>query len=132
MEAQRRILLVNPDEDLLSLLDFALRRSGYAVVAARDPQQALRLRITDPDVAILDAYGHEEDERALKAALHRDHHVPIIKLTGDAELPLGRCSFDSEVDAFIRKPFSYGALIACIEANLRLVEGRDASSLRVG
>jgi CheY-like chemotaxis protein len=50
-----KILIVDDDRDLLSLVGFALRQAGYVVVEAADVNAALRVYFDEsPELAILD------------------------------------------------------------------------------
>ena len=50
-----KLLVVDDDRDLVELLDYALRREGYAVATARDGEAALEAFGRDrPDLVILD------------------------------------------------------------------------------
>jgi len=49
------LLIADDDEDILTLVQLRLSRSGYEVVVARDGEEALRLaQEKHPDLAVLD------------------------------------------------------------------------------
>ena len=86
------ILVVDDAVDTLRMLCDALSAEGYAVVTARDAEEALRrLDIVIPDGMLLDAVmppgmGGFELCRQLKATAHWSH-IPVVFMTGLCEAP---------------------------------------------
>jgi len=53
--ANKKILLVDDEKDLVETVSFRLKASGYDVVTAYDGQEALtKTRLEKPDLIILD------------------------------------------------------------------------------
>jgi DNA-binding response OmpR family regulator len=115
-----KVLVVDDDLDLLSLIAFALRQGGYLVIEATDGELALRRFAEEaPDLVVLDVnlprIGGFEVCRRLRA----ESRVPILMLTvrGDeADLVRG---LDLGADDYLSKPFSPRTLLARIRALLR-------------
>lgn len=83
------ILVVDDAVDTLRMLCDALSAEGYAVLAARDAEEALqRLEIVIPDGILLDAVMPGMDGFALcsqlKATAHWSH-IPVVFMTGLSE-----------------------------------------------
>jgi DNA-binding response OmpR family regulator/DNA-binding CsgD family transcriptional regulator len=83
------ILVVDDAIDTLRMLCDALTAEGYAVLAARDAQEALeRLEIVIPDGILLDAVMPGMDGfalcRRLKSTPHWSH-IPVVFMTGLAQ-----------------------------------------------
>lgn len=115
------VLLVEDDEDIRDLVELMLRRSGYEVVAAKSPQDALnRARSTDQriDVLVSDIVmpgmsGIELTRRirrrlpALPVLLMSGHAAGAVGLPDDIPLP-------ADVTV-LRKPFTITALLRALD-----------------
>jgi DNA-binding response OmpR family regulator len=78
-----KILVVDDDLDLLSLISFALKQAGYLVVEAKDGKMALAAFERDqPDLAILDVnMPHLSGLEVLKKIRADGRMTPVILLT---------------------------------------------------
>ena len=132
-----KVLLVDDDVDLLDLTTYALRREGYAVVAATDGQQALaRYEAERPDLVVLDGNlprlnGFEVCRRIRQAGA-----TPIVMLTArDQEEDIVR-GLQLGADDYVTKPFSAKQLVARMKAVLRRSQAdpyrQAASVVRAG
>jgi response regulator NasT len=84
----RRVLLVEDDRLVLTMLEKGLRDSGYEVLAAESADEARQLLdAAKPDIAILDVRLPGESGIDLAKFLREDADVPFIFLTayGDHE-----------------------------------------------
>jgi DNA-binding response OmpR family regulator len=131
-----KVLLAEGDLDLLDLLSYALRREGYAVVAATDGQQALsRWESDQPDLLVLAADLKKVTGLEICRNIRRASAVPVIlyaEVEGKQRVVAG---LDSGADDFVRQPFDVAELLARMRAVLRRRHGElrpDASELRLG
>jgi len=85
---QTRLLLVDDDPDIRTLLSRRLRRSGYLVEEACDGKEALALvEKAVPDVVVTDMTMPNLDGLGLLQALRVSHpELPVIVLTGQGSL----------------------------------------------
>jgi len=115
-----KILVVDDDLELLTLIAFALRQAGYLVVDAADGQLALdRFAAESPDLVVLDGNLPKIDGFEVCRRLRAESRVPILMLTvrGDeADVVRG---LDLGADDYLTKPFSPRTLLARIRALLR-------------
>jgi CheY-like chemotaxis protein len=106
-EAERLVLVVDDEADLLEVVTDRLEGEGYRVVTARDGAEALeRLTATPPGCIILDLKMPRLGGLAALAALRReapDTHV--IVLTGSPNRPLAEACRAEGADDFLLKPF---------------------------
>ena len=126
MSDAKRILIVDDEPDIIETLDFALRRRGYVVAAARDGHEALQAARRDPpDLMLLDVMlpgvnGYEVS-RKLKHAMIVDPdqpRFPILLLTARRVNSVEREEFVStwsRADGVVYKPFALDRLIAELE-----------------
>ncbi|MBN1669161.1 MAG: response regulator [Anaerolineales bacterium] len=114
-----RILVVEDNEDNLSLLRLLLEREKYQVLTAQDGVAGLQLaRQEQPDMILLDLAMPEMDGWELAQTLKADittRRIPIIAVSAHA-LPKDRDrALASGCDGFIVKPFSIANLTAEIK-----------------
>lgn len=118
-----RILVVEDEESLGTLLDYNLSRAGYAVRLAADGDTALMaLEEEPPDLVILDwmlpgVSGIEICRRIRARAGTRDLPVIIVTARGEEEDRVR--GLDTGADDYMTKPLSVGELMARIKAVLR-------------
>ena len=118
----RVVLIADDDEDILALVAYRLERAGYAVVTAKDGEQALAIaRERQPDLAVLDVMmprltGYEVTER-LRGDV-RTSGVPVILLTARAQEADVARGFEVGADDYVKKPFSPQELRARVQAIL--------------
>jgi CheY-like chemotaxis protein len=114
-----RILVIEDNEDNLSLMRMLLERANYEVLAATNGCKGLELaRAEQPELILLDLAMPEMDGWEVARELKGDivtRNIPIIAVTAHA-LPRDReLAFQAGCDAFIVKPFSVAKLISEIE-----------------
>src|ERR1700740_1314484 len=81
-----RILLVDDEQSILTLLSFPLSKEGYEVVRAADGYEALeRFDETEFDLVVLDVMMPHLDGLEVCRQLRARSTVPIIMLTAKAE-----------------------------------------------
>jgi putative two-component system response regulator len=125
-----RILLVDDDPALRTLLKTTFEVADVAVVEAEDAAAARRrIRSARPDVIVLDinmpgTTGLELCVELKAAPATRD--IPIVLLTG-SEGDTGAAAKKAGADAFVRKPFSPLELLAIAE---RLAGGMFGTPFR--
>jgi DNA-binding response OmpR family regulator len=131
-----KVLLAESDSGLLDLLSYAMRREGYAVVAAADGQEALsRWEAEQPDLLLLAVDLKKVSGLDVCRGIRRVSPVPVILHAEGASKQSVIAGLDSGADDFIRQPFDVGELLARMRAVLRRKQGEvrpDASTLRVG
>ena len=116
-----RVLVVEDEAKLASLLRQGLRRRGMGVDVATTGEEAItRATATDYDVILLDVMlpGHDGFEvcRRLRAA---EVWSPTLMLTALDEVKDRVRGLDSGADDYLPKPFSFDELLARIRALLR-------------
>jgi two-component system OmpR family response regulator len=116
-----RLLLVDDEDNLRSMLEAALRHNGFDITSAASGRAALELAASSkPDLVVLDVMLPDLDGFEVCRRLRADgSRVPVLFLTArDATedkvrgLTLGG-------DDYLVKPFSLEELVARVEAVLR-------------
>ena len=115
-----KILVVDDDADLLSLIAFALNQAGYSVVRATDAPVALRVFEAEaPDLAILDINLPTGSGFEVCREIRRRSRVPVMMLTVRGEEADLVRALEIGADDYLTKPFSPRTLLARIKALLR-------------
>ncbi len=131
---QKKILIVDDEKELISLVSLHMRMAGYAVVSAGDGVAALDLcRKEKPDLVILDMMLPKIEGWDLCRYLRGDEalkNVPIIVLSARGEVEDKVKGFVAGADDYVTKPFSPRELVARVNRMLarceRPQEGRTA------
>jgi len=118
-----RILLVDDEQSIQTLLSYPLRRDGYEVVQATDGQQALdRFGEQAFDLVVLDLMLPRIDGLEVCRRLRSRSSVPIIMLTAKSEEIDKVVGLELGADDYITKPFSLREFSSRIKAALRRAE----------
>ncbi|MGZ4352892.1 MAG: response regulator transcription factor [Gaiellaceae bacterium] len=120
-----RILVVDDEADIRTLLRSLLERAGYIVEEASDGRAGVRsFYAAAPDLVILDVMMPELDGWATLERIRDLSDVPVIMLTargGELERVRG---LTSGADDYVPKPFGRQELLARVQALLRRTGGR--------
>lgn len=120
---KQSILIVDDEDDILSLVEHHLSREGYRTLAARTGEDALATaRAESPDLIILDLMLPGLDGLDVCRILKRDPEtstIPIIMLTAKSEDADVVAGLELGADDYMVKPFSPRVLVARVRAALR-------------
>ena len=114
-----KILLVDDDRELTSLLKELLDMEGFNVVIAHDGEQALTLLDDSIDLLLLDIMMPRKNGIETLKELRQNYQTPVIMLTArgsDLDRVLG---LELGADDYLPKPFNDRELVARIRAILR-------------
>lgn len=115
-----KILTVDDDLELLSLIGFALRQAGYLVVEAADGPTALAMfEREQPDLAILDVNLPGLSGFEVCRQIRAQSATPIMMLTVHNTEEDEVKGLDLGADDYLTKPFSPRTLLARVRALLR-------------
>ncbi len=132
-----KILVVEDDDALATLLHYNLEKEGYDVALAPDGEEALtRVKEALPDLIVLDwmlpKVSGIEVCRRLRAR-PETRNLPIIMLTARGEESDKIRGLDTGADDYLVKPFAMSELSARLRAVLRrLRPGLAEDRVRIG
>jgi phosphate regulon transcriptional regulator PhoB len=117
------VLVVEDDKDIVQLLSYTIRSSGFDVVTSGDGFEALSMaRQHTPDIILLDlmlpGLGGFEVCRELKRDT-KTKQIPILMLTARGEEVDRIVGLELGADDYVVKPFSPRELVLRIRAILR-------------
>ncbi|WP_454722490.1 MULTISPECIES: response regulator [Cupriavidus] len=114
------LLVVDDDPEIRDLLSRFLAEAGYCVATARDGEEMWRsIRLSPPDVVVLDLMLPGEDGLSLCRALHGRSDIRVIMLTSRGTLLDRIVGLELGADDYLPKPFDPRELLARIKAVLR-------------
>jgi DNA-binding response OmpR family regulator len=130
-EGASRILLVDDEHSVQTLLTYPLRKDGYQVVSALDGRQALDLFAEQRfDLVVLDLMLPKLDGIEVCRRLRSRSQVPIIMLTAKDDEIDKVLGLEMGADDYITKPFSVREFRSRVRAALRRADmpsGRPAN-----
>lgn len=116
-----RIILLEDDDELRSIVGRGLREEGFAVSTAGSAADLVRHVDTgDVDALIIDIGLPDADGRDVVQALRaRGVGTPVIFLTARDALPDRLAGFASGGDDYLTKPFHFAELVARLQALIK-------------
>ncbi|MFO7246252.1 MAG: response regulator transcription factor [Thermaerobacter sp.] len=128
----RRILVVDDDRRITSVLRRGLERAGCRVTAAHDGPEGLRMAQEDPpDAVVLDVMMPGMDGIEVCRRLRSvQPDLPVLMLTARDEVPDRVQGLDAGADDYLVKPFAFAELEARLRAILRRRQPRPSQVLR--
>jgi len=118
----KQVLIADDEPNIVTALEFLLRRNGYDVSIARNGDEALKLiEQNQPDLVLLDVMmpvrsGYE----VCKAVRAREdwRHIKIVVLTAKGREADANKGLALGADLYVTKPFSNRELMAKINGLL--------------
>jgi two-component system, OmpR family, phosphate regulon response regulator PhoB len=117
------ILIIEDEKDILDLVEYHLKQSGFQVLTAADGGAGLELAIKKrPNLIILDLMLPVMDGKDVCRSLKSNpitQSIPVLMLTAKAEELDRVVGFELGADDYVTKPFSPQELVLRIKAILR-------------
>ena len=130
-ENQKRILIVDDDDEIRDLLEFDISQSGYFVDTASDGMEGLNKALNNAyDLILLDVMmpkmnGFDVCKNIRQAKLA----IPILMLTAKGTIDDKTEGFDCGADDYLVKPFDIQEVLLRIRVLLRRNQVEDTTSL---
>jgi DNA-binding response OmpR family regulator len=124
-----RLLVVDDDESVRTMLLEYLDSHGYAVRAVAD-DAAMRAALEEdlPDLVLLDLRLPGEDGLTLARYLREHFDVGIVMVTGSADVVDRVVGLELGADDYIAKPFDPRELLARVKSVLRRMQARPTAA----
>ncbi|NCP87225.1 MAG: DNA-binding response regulator [Anaerolineae bacterium CG_4_9_14_3_um_filter_57_17] len=117
-----KILVIDDEPAILTLISAYLKPEGYEVFTASDGLAGLKAaRAFKPDLVLLDIMLPGMDGLEILARLRRESNVYVILLTARTEETDKIVGLSVGADDYVTKPFSPRELVARIKAALRRI-----------
>jgi two-component system phosphate regulon response regulator PhoB len=128
-----KILIVDDEQDILTLLEYNLKKAGFQVVSAEDGPEAIELaKMERPDLIILDIMLPSMEGTEVCKILKRESatsSIPVIMLTAKGEEVDRIVGLELGADDYITKPFSPRELILRVRAVLKRGQKQESSQI---
>ena len=114
----QKILIIDDDPDVITVLQLLLKRKGYVVATACNEREAYeQVESFNPELVVMDVLLSGTDGRTICKKLKSEDgskHIPIIMFSAhpSAQKNMG----DFGADDFIPKPFEGAKILERIEA----------------
>lgn len=111
------ILAVDDEPDILRMVTLCLKQAGYRISTAKCTEDAYSLTNgTEFDAIITDVMMPGEDGIAFLARIHQHlPGIPVIIMTGNAQLQMAVNAIKNGAFDFIHKPFDFSYLRAVVD-----------------
>lgn len=129
----KKVLVVDDEPSIVTLLRFNLEKEGYQVVSTTDGQKGLDLALAHSfDFIILDVMLPSMDGMAITQKLRQEKNdTPILILTAKDDQVDRIIGLEIGADDYLTKPFSPREVLARMKAIFRRIEPRQAQSEEV-
>lgn len=117
----QKILVVDDEQSIVTLLKYNLEIAGYLVEVAYDGEEALqKLNAVQPDLVVLDVMLPKLDGIEVCKTIRSDRNlVPILMLTAKDDEFDRVLGLELGADDYMTKPFSPREVVARVKAILR-------------
>jgi DNA-binding response OmpR family regulator len=120
IDSKLPVLIVEDDISLSQMMQNMLELEGYEIVATQNGSAAISMFDNfSPAMVLLDIGLPDMDGITVCKCIRRFSKVPIIMVTGNAEVKIKVEGLYAGADDYITKPFSYSELIARMNVVLR-------------
>lgn len=129
----KKVLVVDDEPSIVTLLTFNLEKEGYQVTSALDGQKGLELALEEPfDFMILDVMLPSIDGMAITQKLRQEKvDTPILMLTAKDDQVDRIIGLEIGADDYLTKPFSPREVLARMKAIFRRIEPRHVQQEEV-
>ncbi|MCP9291293.1 response regulator [Gracilimonas sediminicola] len=121
--AKQTILVVDDEKDLLDLIEYNLKKEGFAVLKAENGEEGIKIaKEHKPDLVLMDIMMPKMDGMEAVETMRADEDlksIPIIFLTARSDEKTEVEGLDKGGDDYITKPISTTKLISRIKAVMR-------------
>ncbi len=135
MNKQYRLLVVDDEQDVLSLLETLLKKDGHEVETATSGEEALaKMEENIPDLVITDLYMDGMNGMQLMESIHsKTPLLPVIILSGQAQIRDAVKATHMGSTAFLTKPIDKDKLSEQVRYTLNVsANGRKDSEFAEG
>ncbi len=127
----KKILIVDDDENICELLRLYLTKDGFKTVTATDGEMAVaKAKTENPDLILLDIMLPKLDGWQVCREIRKDSQVPIIMLTAKTETFDRILGLELGADDYVSKPFDTKEVVARIRAVLRRTADVNAKDIK--
>ena len=130
---KKKILIVDDEKPIRTLLEYNLKLEQYETISAGDGEEAVQKAINEcPDLLLLDLMLPKMDGITVCKTLRQQGiEIPIIMLTAKGDELDKVLGLEIGADDYMTKPFSPREVVARVKAVLRRSGGRSEKPLQL-
>jgi two-component system, OmpR family, alkaline phosphatase synthesis response regulator PhoP len=127
---KKKVLVVDDEQSILTLLQYNLQQAGYEVLTASDGDEGKNLALKEnPDLIVLDLMLPKLDGlEVCKQLRQQKNFTPVLMLTAKDDEFDKVLGLELGADDYMTKPFSPREVVARIKAILRRSQIRNEES----
>ena len=127
---KKKVLVVDDEQSILTLLQYNLQQAGYEVITASDGEEGKNLALKEnPDLIVLDLMLPKLDGlEVCKQLRQQKNFTPVLMLTAKDDEFDKVLGLELGADDYMTKPFSPREVVARIKAILRRSQIRNEES----
>ncbi|RKD75739.1 two-component system alkaline phosphatase synthesis response regulator PhoP [Sinobaca qinghaiensis] len=128
----QRLLVVDDEESILTLITYNLKQAGFTIDTASDGKEALQKAKSESyDLIVLDLMIPEMDGLEVCRQIRQEkYHMPILMLTAKDDEFDKVLGLELGADDYMTKPFSPRELVARVKAILRRVDNTAGTEVK--
>ncbi len=124
MDSQKKILIIDDEEDIQKLLKIRLEQEGFMVITASDGEKGVKLaELETPELIILDIMMPNMDGYScLKESrrIQKTKVMPVIMMSGKEEEKVRDLFAFQKISGYLEKPFELDNLVAKAKEILKM------------
>lgn len=124
MEGQKKILIVDDEEDIQKLLKIRLEQEGFTILIAGDGEKGIKVaELEMPDLIILDIMMPKIDGYSCLKEIRRTQKtkdIPILMMSGKEEEKVRDLFAFQKISGYLEKPFELDNLVAKAKEILKM------------
>lgn len=128
----QKVLIVDDEQSIVTLLQYNLEQSGFEVVTALDGEDGINKIFSEqPDIVVLDLMLPKMDGvEVCKQVRSEKNQVPILMLTAKDDEFDKVLGLELGADDYMTKPFSPREVVARVKAILRRTKAAESESFK--
>ena len=128
-----KVLIVDDDRTMVSLLRILLEMDGFEVVNINMGRQLIeKVRLEKPDLILMDVFLSDTDGKDMLMELRNTSDLADARVVMTSGMDLADQCMDAGANAFLLKPYTPEQLMKMIQDNLPPNEGIDQTPTDVG
>ena len=123
MDAKKKILIIDDEEDIQKLLKIRLEQDSFTVITAGDGASGAKIAEQEiPDLILLDIMMPNVDGYSCLKEIRKNQktkNIPVIMLSGKEEEKVRDLFAFQKINGYVEKPFELDNLVAKIRETLK-------------
>nr|MBU1328603.1 response regulator [Candidatus Omnitrophota bacterium] len=124
MDGQKKILIIDDEEDIQKLLKIRLEQEGFIVITASDGEKGVKsAELETPDLILLDIMMPVVDGYSCLKEIRRIQKIKdthVLMMSGKEEEKVRDLFAFQKISGYLEKPFELDDLIAKIKEILKM------------